>query len=1318
MSYCVYQPSIGRDLFKGLKKQFGYDTAREVFLRAINPEFISDYKNSLSLDAEGIPSLESVLSNSYIQKFIGNKKFIETLQQEYSETEDTINNYRAHLESAYSFNTSSPYRDSFVAIVDRTSENKIRVSIVPKNEQNINTFNNQYSSFKLNSKLEEMFKPIGITIGNLTTAEVSAGRTGVIDFSKASKIASDFSTMIKVANNIEGDHAISEEFSHLIIGVYKKDPLVRRALQVLISNDDAVKKILGNQYEDTVLFHKGNKELIAEEALGQILQKNLLKTVNLDNLPNQSLFTRMLNYIKSLFKRFDYNKVDRAIISSNSAMSELAKSILNGTKTITQEDIVNSERNVRFNSLSDRVARNIKILEDAAKVEIKRHKITSEEHIEEAERRINKVLDYTNPTQDTVLGIYKYAKSALSTLKGLNTKFQNLDDEDLNSKFKLIRLTRSYIQSYHGFIEALSDAMIEEEGSEDSMFIREFRNSIGDVNTLKSVLNDLIALSKNLTNRYIKLAVPTFAEFLKPYVGDFVIVEGNKVSIEEALKEAEYDISFLDRWVDSMADSADPILQSVDLASKYVKENARHKFIEVSKEIQRWRMKAESLGITTFEWMFEKDSSGNKTGKYISEVNDSKFLKDLEEMESSLEEKYGVNPSDRESIQAKARERGEWLSTHATNIFGAAKADPVVYRNTEYDALSDAQKELLKEYLDLKEKADALYPQNRVFRTKAIQMRKTKSQRLIESSTSINGLIDNVKQSIQESFLERSDDDQLYGDEVTKHGITDFGGSEFMTLPVLYTNELENLNDLSTDVVATLMCYTYSALNYEALESLVDPLEVGKIILEEHRKVRKTSGSNKLVEKINSFGIEAINKVYEEGNNILARYNDFLESQIYQRYLKDEGNFGDSKISKTKTVNWLLKVSSVAQLGFNWLANLANAANGLAMQNIEAAAGEFFKASELAQADIIYGKEIASYIAEIGSRSPTNKLALFMEMFDIKQDFAAQLKDSQKKNILERLFGANIGFIGQQMGDHWLYNRTAIAMLLRHKVNVPGKGTMSLWDALQIENKFEDNDQIKILRLPEGTTNEDGSPVDIIRIGETIDKVNQHLFGIYNDADSNAANRVSLGRLLMQYRKWMKPSFNKRFQAKQYNAITGREEEGYYRTLLKFAAELKRGQFQLVAQWDKLSTQEKANVKRAITEILQFLAIAAVVKFVDWDDDKDRTWASKLAEYTARRLKHELGSLVPGMSMVKELTKTVSTPMASLSVINSGIRLIDSLITPEDWTDELQSGPYKGMSTLQKNIMKAPIPGLTHYRQMDRFLDDVDTSIQFYVRSY
>jgi hypothetical protein len=39
---------------------------------------------------------------------------------------------------------------------------------------------------------------------------------------------------------------------------------------------------------------------------------------------------------------------------------------------------------------------------------------------------------------------------------------------------------------------------------------------------------------------------------------------------------------------------------------------------------------------------------------------------------------------------------------------------------------------------------------------------------------------------------------------------------------------------------------------------------------------------------------------------------DFMESQIYHRYIKDEGTIGNTNINTAKSVNWLLKVSSVA----------------------------------------------------------------------------------------------------------------------------------------------------------------------------------------------------------------------------------------------------------------------------------------------------------------------------------------------------------------------------------------------------------------------
>ena len=69
-------------------------------------------------------------------------------------------------------------------------------------------------------------------------------------------------------------------------------------------------------------------------------------------------------------------------------------------------------------------------------------------------------------------------------------------------------------------------------------------------------------------------------------------------------------------------------------------------------------------------------------------------------------------------------------------------------------------------------------------------------------------------------------------------------------------------------------------------------------------------------------------------------------------------------------------------------------------------------------------------------------------------------------------------------------------------------------------------------------------------------------------------------------------------------------------------------------------------------------------------------------------------------------------------MINDITNLISSTIDPRDWNDELKSGPYKGMSTFEKNLFKAPLPGVTQYRQVNKFVGEIDTSLQYYARPY
>ena len=99
------------------------------------------------------------------------------------------------------------------------------------------------------------------------------------------------------------------------------------------------------------------------------------------------------------------------------------------------------------------------------------------------------------------------------------------------------------------------------------------------------------------------------AEITVPY-GKYA---GTKLSVDTLLREAyNGDITLMDRWLDAMADSADVLLQLFAAATNKAKSKVRMNCIDEFNKIYELRNKAERLGITNFEWMFEKDDEGNK----------------------------------------------------------------------------------------------------------------------------------------------------------------------------------------------------------------------------------------------------------------------------------------------------------------------------------------------------------------------------------------------------------------------------------------------------------------------------------------------------------------------------------------------------------------------------------------------------------------------------------------------------------------------------------------------------------------------------------
>ena len=142
MKSCVISPSKGKSLHSTLKKALGYDKGTDLFLRVISPRFISDFKDTLTLDGEGVPTYKSLMANSFVKKFLGKEGVAKVLGSEYDPVEDTRDNYRILLDSAYSFNNTNDSRDEYIAVVEPVDGNKIKVNIVPRTTTLVDLNNN------------------------------------------------------------------------------------------------------------------------------------------------------------------------------------------------------------------------------------------------------------------------------------------------------------------------------------------------------------------------------------------------------------------------------------------------------------------------------------------------------------------------------------------------------------------------------------------------------------------------------------------------------------------------------------------------------------------------------------------------------------------------------------------------------------------------------------------------------------------------------------------------------------------------------------------------------------------------------------------------------------------------------------------------------------------------------------------------------------------------------------------------------------------------------------------------------------------------
>lgn len=175
----------------------------------------------------------------------------------------------------------------------------------------------------LNNRLRSILESHGIGIGALTDLEKRMGINGVTDFDVARNAANGLVEMIRLANGIQGEKALPEEFAHFAIEAMGDNPLINRLINNISSNG-LIKEIIGEDYDAYDTLYHGDRAKLAKEAAGKLLAKHLLQGENIPSAPYKNLLQRIIQAVKDLFKNISASPIQRAMREADKNFGSLA----------------------------------------------------------------------------------------------------------------------------------------------------------------------------------------------------------------------------------------------------------------------------------------------------------------------------------------------------------------------------------------------------------------------------------------------------------------------------------------------------------------------------------------------------------------------------------------------------------------------------------------------------------------------------------------------------------------------------------------------------------------------------------------------------------------------------------------------------------------------------------------------------------------------------------------------------------------------------------------------------------------------------------
>lgn len=1069
--------------------------ALEIWAYTKSSKFFNVDTSDFVYDANGEPTIESLCSIDTINSIVnpGEASISEKIKAGVLDSKrqpvlyDDV--YEA-INKANSYNTN--YKSDYYMATVVKNNGKYSVSIVPKNNSTEYEHSEKVFSASLNNHLLAILHKLGFDVSRTALKNVN----GIFDPLNAQPTKDGLIKIIDIAHGREGEEAFPEEFSHLIIEGLRNTPLVQRVLNNL--SEEAIEKILGDEYNSYKELYKDNKDDLRTEAAAKLLYNHIIGTpINIASSQNKYLLQRLWEYVKNLFSKTSRNDIDTAINEASMEAGKIAEAIqtesilglvdkemvMSGKRMYQVANATVTQKQVnRLKDISERAyiltSRKMKLYADRSATG--KYSISDMKTIKAMQEEMDK--------EQYATSCLEFLNNTITEVKKLKLKMQNAKTNTLpDTSMKKIRMksqilndTKDFLDAYADIINTLKNVKVLKEQGEvdlnDTM-----------VDNISKVATDVQSIIEELRLDYNMMKMSTMINFLQQYWEGDIKIENEKgeishLTLEEILNRASKDIGFVDSFFSSLGDANDELLSLLDKVYKISRSKRDQKIEEFMIEMRALDKSLRNAGYTS-DFMLEKNAKGEKTGRFIAHIPE------YNENETMTGNRYSINwdkyYEDRKAYIKGLREQGlKWYEIQA-------KIESWEEENLKYEYL-DIKKvrrerlpiekyripspyKLSKEQLDYYDSVIALKGglDNNLKSPYALTLN---APQIMDDT--VEGIRNNlgspvklakfIGSKVADNFVRRKDDiefgmtnDLGETQTIVAEGIKlDMSGNPIRQLPIYYTSRLGDMSRLSTDITSTMMAYAGMAVNFDEMGNIIDVMELIRSHVNTDREVAQMSGNSVLVETQKVLG-KAINTLYtKKGNqtNISKRLDAFYESVFYGKRKLDSGSIAipigkDGKkfeMDIAKIADSMKSYSGLLGLGLNTFSAISNVVVGKTQMWIEAVGGEYFGFKDMGVADKNYEFMLPAYLGEINSVVKTNKLALMIDKFDALEEFYSNIRNKKTySNALSRIIGNLNAYILNNIGEHRLHTKTMFAMLNRVRVTVDGADS-SMTDAFEV----------------------------------------------------------------------------------------------------------------------------------------------------------------------------------------------------------------------------------------------------------------------------